>query len=310
MSAIMSYYGTTDVEYKYSSIFGVVLLVLDYVEYIFKYLLQLDENNKGAALVCYSYYILRILFILLMILLGVSNNQLMLYTVFFCISMLIVIAIINRSLFKGFKFQLKFVESFKMAYASIASNGAMFFIYSLGLGTLEGSEVFLSAYNAMAMATDTQWDILYSAIDTNTTLSVLKGKYDENHNKLMRNSVIYSVLLFISSAIILFFIGITLNIDFKVAFITLLLETCTFPFYAIKYVQQAWIECINPTKMAFFLTISVYAVRIGTMIITNCIYSLSIGLLASAVFGNTLYIIYYLYERKRYKEGVVIINES
>jgi hypothetical protein len=304
MESIMIYYGVTDEEYKYFSLFGLVLLTLDYVQFNIKYLLQLNENNKGAALVCYSYYILRLLFIILLVALGFSSNQLMILTVLFCTGMLIVISIINKDLFKGFRPKFRIVESIKMSYSSIASNISMFLIYSLGLGTLKGSIAFLTAYNTMSMATDTQWDILYSAVDTNTSLSTLKGTYDSKKSKITKDSIIYSILLFISSLIALAIICLTLNTDYKLAYIFFLMECITFPLYAIKYSHIAWIECTNPTNKAFFLTASVYVVRIVTMIVVNNQYSLSLGVLIAALYDSTVYLIYYINERKKHEINI------
>lgn len=297
---VMTFYGVTDVEYKYFSLFGLVLLVLDYIEYILKYLLQFSNDNRRAAVTCYSYYILRILFVIVLAVSGVSNNVLMIGTVVFCIAMLIVLIMYNHKLFSGVRFKFKIIESIKMAYSSIASNGAMFLIYSFGMCTLEGSEIFLSAYNAMTMATDTQWDILYSSIDTNTSIIVLDGEYEDKKHVMSSNAITYSLLLLATSAIALLIICETLNVNKMFAFVLLLLECAQFPAYALKYVYQAWVECVCPNKLMFILTVSVYLVRIFTLFIVNNEYALSISVAVSAVYGNAMYFIFYMYMRKKY----------
>jgi hypothetical protein len=231
---------------------------------------------------------------------GVNNKTLMISSISFCTSMVTGLCVFNKELFEGYKVKFKIRESFKMAYGSLVSNISMFLLYSLGLGTLSGSEMFLSAYNAMSMASDTQWDILYSAIDTHTSIVTLKGNYEKEKKNLFKNAAIYALLLLSSSIIVLYIICVTLNIDKKMAFIMLFLEMSVLPMWGIRYVMTSWIECASPSKGMFYIGMIVYIVRISMTYLIKNQYALSWGVAYSAIVTTVVYSAYYYYKRKYY----------
>ena len=90
---------------------------------------------------------------------------------------MIVVIIICIRYIKIKHFRLNVFKGIKYQISSMPSNIGMLIIYLFGLTDINGTIGFLASYNIMAMCTDTQWDILYSAIDTKTSLEVCNGNY-------------------------------------------------------------------------------------------------------------------------------------
>ena len=88
------------------------------------------------------------------------------------------------------------VNAFKFSIEPVSYDLGLTITY---LFNLSGNG-FLAEYNMMSLCTDTQWDVLSTGIDTNTTLNVADGKYDKS---LYYIHIVYSVILFVSSALLL-----------------------------------------------------------------------------------------------------------
>lgn len=184
----------------------------------------------------------------------------------------------------------------------------MIIIYTFGINKVAQSAVMLAAYNAYALCTDTQWDVLSYVIDTDVTLDISDGKF--NMKGSSKKYIIYSITLFISSVIMVLALKIFINFDLKICFIILIMECGLFPIYAIKY-EVTSILIIYASEFWMTLTpIIVYSIRTVVTIVIKSNYALSYGVISSCVTGMALNIIMYVVYNKKIKAGLEEIKQQ
>lgn len=190
------------------------------------------------------------------------------------------------------------VNAFKFSIEPVSYDLGLTITY---LFNLSGNG-FFAEYNMMSLCTDTQWDVLSTGIDTNTTLNVADGKYDKS---LYYIHIVYSVILFVSSALLLVimcFIPVYHDsLNFGYIWTAFLIEMIWFPLYAIVYTMQGWITMMSPTILQGVLNIFKYVLRTVLTVVIVSEYAVSYAMCVVAVVGNLLYIIMYFYLRRRYK---------
>lgn len=303
---ILNYYKLDYETYRLIYLYGVSNLVFDFLIVGLKTILQYDEEVKKSFRVVILYYCLKVIFILPIRVLTKNINL-------FMISHLVLLAITIVFIYaryakvnSNFRFSLKLFESIKYSLQTIPSNIGMLVIYSLGISKVTtDSAIYLASYNATAMSTDVQWDILYSAIDTNTSVEVCKGGYDKNRKHLFKQAVTFSIFLMFSIIGLMLIMYKTIsNLDLKVMFIIFLLECLLFPIYGIRYVMTSWMGIETPCKEIFIIASLNYIIRVIVSFVVCSKYALSIGVLFSAILGNSAYILLYYIKRKNIKTEV------
>lgn len=300
LQSVLNYYEIEYNTYKEMYIFGIVNLLLDYLLLSFKTILQYSENNKGAFNITLVYYLSKIINIFIIRLFTTGIKQFCLAHITLSALIITLIVVKNREIFKAFKFKTNILNYMKYSLKDIPSSIGMLIIYGLGISKVTtNSSVFLASYNAVAMSTDTQWDILSSSIDTNTSIKVLNNEYEKNKKKLFVGSIAYSILLMISSIIIMLLLYITSdNLSIDVMFTMFLIECSWFPIYAIRYTMMSWLSIENPCKEIVIISTSNYILRTFASMTLTSNYALSIGVMISAIYANTLDIILYFRKHK------------
>lgn len=177
----------------------------------------------------------------------------------------------------------------------------MLVIYLFGLTDINGTVYFLASYNIMVMCTDTQWDILYSAIDTKTSLEICNGNYKKKNKQMLKQAIAYSILLIISSIIMIIIMRLTKSFNIKTTFILFIIQCIIFPLYAIRYTYESWLRLEYSGIWITIITTAVYVVRITLLFSLQTNYALSISVFIAAVLDVISMIILYNTVRKKYK---------
>lgn len=305
---ILSYYNLDYDTYRLIYIFGILNLVFDFLINSLKTLLQYDEEDKFAFNVSLIYYCSKVLYVILLRLVFKDITSFMIcHLVLLCITVLFLYYKYSRSIFH-FKFNLKLVESLKYSLISIPQNVGMLVIYGLGISRVTcDSAIYLASYNAVAMSTDVQWDILYSAIDTNASIEVCNDNFDKKKKKLLFNSCLYSIFLMLTSIVMILFLNQTVDgLDLKDMFIIFFLECSWFPLYSIRYVTDAWLSIKHPCKSLFIISTLLYVNRTVLSLVLGSKYALSIAVLVNALLAFAAYISMYLIKRRQNKESISV----
>lgn len=287
-----------NVNSKYTNmyIFSIICLNMDMIVCGICKTLQYKEDNKKAFILTTIYYIIRILLVVISRL--VFDNQLyslILNTILLALVVLIIcikhikIKKIRINIFKGVKYQI----------STLPNNIGMLVIYLFGLTDINGTVHFLASYNIMAMCTDTQWDILYSAIDTKTSLEICNGNYEKKKKQMLKQAITYSILLMISSIIMIIIMRLTKPFNIKTTVVLFIIECITFPLYAIRYTYESWLRLEYSGIWITIISTAVYIIRITLSFSLQTNYALSISVFIAAILGGISMIILYNTVRKK-----------
>lgn len=187
----------------------------------------------------------------------------------------------------------------------LVSNLGMFVVYLFGLRSLCTDTAMLAAYNLMSMCSDTQWDIVESAVDTHVTLSLSDGSYKER--KALRDGFLFGVLLLSTVAACILCLSMVPvyrdTIDFRIVWILAATETSWFLADGIANVMEAYMAFKSPSHIQPFLMMFVYVIRASVTMLCPSIWAVSIGMALAELF----YIVstMCLYFVKRRKDTVV-----
>lgn len=284
-------------KYNELYIYSLICLALDIIAVGICKVEQYNNNNKSAFNISVEYYTTRIILVAIVRLL--INNKIQAIEITVMLLILYVIVLCTRKM-KITHFYFNVFKGVKYQISESISSIAMFIIYFFGLQkVINGSEAFLVAYNICAMCTDTQWDILWSAIETNTSIEVCNGTYDKNVKTLIKNSVLYSLLLLLSSLIMLAISYIITQYDIKAALIILMLECSLFPYYALRYVYESYLMIEYSGIWLVIIPLIGYTIRTILSFTINSCYALSISVGVCAVYGCTAIVILYAIQRKK-----------
>lgn len=301
IKSILNYYTLDFSVYKFVYIYGIINLVFDFLSVSLKMVLQYDGYTISAFKVVTLYYSLKVLYIFPLRLIVSDINLFMLIHILLISVTIVILYIRYLKNDVKFKFDFRLYESLKYSLSSIPSSLGMLIVYSLGIGKVTTqSDVYLASYNAVAMSTDVQWDILSSGIDTNTSIEVCEDNYESSKRKLFTNSVLYSLVLLVTSVMMMLIMYFTVkDLNLGQMFIIFMLECIWFPLYAIKYVMVSWLSLESPCKEIFIFSTLNYILRTSISLVLSSKYALSIGVSCSAIFGNTIFIILYLVKRRK-----------
>lgn len=271
-------------------IFSLWNLVLDWV---FMGLLTRKQYNGGSKFACwlaYLWHLSKLCFIFVLSLFLGHNAVLMITG--------LVYGVILLGWFFNNIVKLRFnIAALKFSIDSVSYNIGMTLVYVFGINNLS-SVGYLAEYNMMSLCTDTQWDVLSTGIDTDTTLNVVEGNYNK---KLYIRHIAYSIILLVSSLILLFIVSLIPvyrdNLDFRYIFITLMMEMIWFPFYGVVYTMSSWITIMKPSILQAVVNFVRYSLRIILTFIIVSDYTVSFAMIGACVIGNIMIIGLYYYLR-------------
>lgn len=310
-SDILHFFGF-ELNYSEIFLFGTGHMFLDWILYGVVNIKQYSSDNASAFKIACSWYVGKL--VVCFVAWFVFRNFFSVFLVsLISYTIIAFLLTLNICICSKMKFKFSIVDGFKFSTFSIPQSLCMFIIYVYGVNFMQTqTTVMLAAYNMMSMCTDVQWDILSSAPDTIGSLECGKGTFLENRKKLFINSVLYSLLLFMSSLVLLVILSFVPvyreSVDFHAAFICFILECFMFPIYAIKYMMYSYLQIMHPSMIGFGIIIISHIFRFSTMIISNSDYKVALGVVSSALVGNTLSILYYLY--CRHNENKVCMEVS
>lgn len=288
-------------------IFGIAQMFMDWVLYAIIIVEQYDNRNITAFRLVIFWFVSKIV---LIIILGANHANTYSALMFTNVYMLIVLYVIICKWCKQKKFVFSIINGLKFSLYNIPSDLGMIIIYTFGISAMSASsEVVLSAYNMMAMCTDTQWDILISANDTIGTIKVKTSEFIKSTKRLYCNSIIYSLTLLLSSTVMLticHMIPMYRNsINFNMVWLMFIIECIGFPIYSMRYTMSAWVAIEHPNGYTFIITMFTYVVRFMTVFLVKNDYRVSIGVVASAIVGNLCHISLYFYYRNKTSKAQV-----
>ena len=162
----------------------------------------------------------------------------------------------------------------------------MFVVYLFGLRSLCTDTAMLAAYNLMSMCSDTQWDIVESAVDTHVTLSLSDGAYKER--KALWDGFRFGVLLLFTVAVCILCLSMVPvyrdTIDFRIVWILAAIETSWFLADGIANVMEAYMAFKSPSHIQPFLMMFVYIIRASVTMLCPSIWAVSIGMALAELF--------------------------
>lgn len=276
-------------------VFGLAQMFMDWILYAVVTTEQYDNKNFDAFILVLFWYVSKLV---LIIVLGAGNANVNNALMFINAYMLVLIVVITTKYCKQQKFEFSILDGIKYSLYDIPSDFGMIIIYVFGISTMSSnSTIVLSAYNMMSMCTDTQWDILGSAIDTIGTLKVKTDEFIQKRKRLFISAIEYSVLLFGTSLLLIAFCSIIPtyrdSVNFGMVWIMFLLECSGFPLYGLRYMMSSWVAVEHPNGYSFIITAITYVVRFITMAMIKSDYRVCLGVVSSCIIGNLCHIFIY-----------------
>ncbi len=269
---------------EYSSVFmyGLIMLCCDYVIYYLAQIKQYENKLRDSFIIDVSWNLSRLVNVII-VSLFVSNYNIGLYIT--CLVQVIILIIFLSLRVHLSKFRIDLLNGIKYSVSEIPVQLMMALIYAIGYRNVASMSVsYVAAHNLQSLCTDTQWDIGGSAIDTVVTYELCKG--DNSKNKYVRNCIAYFIILFFSSAIMIWicsFIYKDVNIVMTVK--AFLIECCTFPVYGFVYYMEAAVMINNPKPIIFVIQVIRYMLRLYVTSFINSPYAMSYGVFISCIFS-------------------------
>ncbi|MEG1837637.1 MAG: hypothetical protein RR203_07820 [Synergistaceae bacterium] len=259
--------------------------------------LQFDGKEEEGFRITLRYYLIQLLGIVLpglfienkIICIAIALLLSAGYVVLLCCKYVKMTAY-RPNIFIGCKYQMN----------SILGNISMFILYFFGMGSVYGDSVLIiGTYNLMLLCTDTQWDMLRTAIEVDTSLEVCKGNFEERKRVLFRNAVVFSLMLLLSSVVMLFIGSLICPVNVKYLILFFLIENGFLPIFAVRYVMMGWVAIERPDKYLFYVLTIVNVIRVVLTLTLQSVFAVSFALfIANAVLGNGLQILLYLKARR------------
>jgi hypothetical protein len=193
--------GVSVEKYFYFYVYSVICFVINLVIAGVVAILQFDGEEDLGCKIMLKYYMLQvgsILFVrcffsielvcIILSLLACFIYSILIFTKYSKISMY------RFNCFHGVKYRLQ----------GIVSSVSMFMIYLFGLRPVMAySEVLLASYNLMSLCTDTQWDVLSAAVETDASIKLCNGEFNTNKRETFKNAIIFSVILIMTSVLMM-----------------------------------------------------------------------------------------------------------
>lgn len=300
---ILEFFGFVHKTYLPVLVYGISMLLMDYTLYYLVLTIQYKADNRHAFKLSSLWYILRVI-VILVVRIFVSD-----YRFGLCTVAGVQFIILLNVLFKELDIQHIGVDikaGFKYTIADIPANVFMCLVYIIGYGNV--SSTYFASYNLEALCTDTQWDILDSAIDTTVTKEICTNGMT-NYKRLKVAGIVYSIILYLSSALMLFLCSfICKGVDIRITTIIFLVECSGFPFYALTYCVASRLAVQCPTVLSGILGVIRYIARLVVTTFVDSEYAISLGVVASCILCILQWFVIWLFTRKSIKVGV--LNET
>lgn len=277
-------------------VFSLGNLIIDWILMAIIVVYQYNDENKQAFKITIAYCISKSVLVCLAAKYNMDVNIIVLVY-----AVILAIAILSKM--KGYKFKFS-INAFKYSISPVSSSFCMMIVYILGISKMTNHSLeVLSAYNLMSMCCDTQWDAYSSSVDTNTTLHITSGKFEEQRRKLFIDAILHGILMIVLSASCVF-ICMTLpiyrdSINFKYVWIMFSLECLTFPLYGIQYTARSWTAVSHPNPFQALSNIIKYIIRTLVTLTLPTIYAVSEAVISSCIIGLIFEVCIYKYYRKR-----------
>lgn len=293
-------------KYKPFYILSLVFLTLDMVTCGIAKIMQYEDRDKDAFKFTITYQIVKCVSIIIPRLLHFINKDIFGVNITVTLTGILLTIYVIVTAIKHMqitKIHINCLIGWRIEASVLVSEIGMLIIYFFGLQkSVSGSVEFLTAYNIAAMCTDTQWDILSSAIDTNTTKEICDGTYDKNEKQILEASVIYSIILFMTSLAMIIICRTLFTFNIQMCLTVFLIECSTFMIYAISYSEEAWLKINYIGKPMAIITIISYVARIILSLTLQSKYRLSLAILILAIYGFIAITILYNIKRKSKKQ--------
>lgn len=295
-------YFAVGIKYKPFYIMSLVFLALDMVSCGTAKIMQYQNNDTGAFKLTIKYQIVKCISIIMARLFYFIDKDIFNINVTVTVTIVLLTIYVIIQIKKHFKIThiyINCLQGWKIEAPGLVSEICMFIIYFFGLQkSVSGSAVFLAAYNMAAMCTDTQWDILSSAIDTNTTKEVCNKSYDKNKKSIYIASIIYANLLLLSSLSMVLISRTLFEFSLIDSLTIILIECFTFTIYAVKYIRTSWLQIEYAGIWMIITTIIGYIIRITLSMTMTSKYRLSIAVFFIAIYGFICITILYKWRYK------------
>lgn len=188
----------------------------------------------------------------------------------------------------------------------LVSGIGMFTVYLFGLRNLCSDPAMLASYNMMSMCSDTQWDIIESAIDKHTTIGVCEGTWKEK--KALLEGLLFGFVLFgtaVSCVLACSLLPVYRDsLDFKLVWTLVFVECTWFILSAVANVMEMWMAFEKPSRIQPFLMSFIYVIRISVTISCPSIWAVSIAMACAEGFYILSTAGLYLVKRRRHTESV------
>ena len=257
------------------TVFGVWSIICDLVVTGLSLIKQYDEEYRNAFKTSVIYYSFRIVIILLVGLLVKDIESTVLYT---SVLMLIYIIIAFCNNAKSIRFTIDVFRGLKYQASSVVSCTVMFIVYLFGISSIaHHSESLMVAYSVFVLCKDMQCDVLRSAIDTYVSINVCNNDYDSKYKQLMKNCIMFSIVLFMSSVVMILASRLFKEFDMSIVFQLLLIECSLFQLNAIKYCKTSYLQLKHPCLELVLISSSTWFIRMITLALVDHKYNMSIG---------------------------------
>lgn len=295
-------YFSVGIKYKPFYVMSLVFLTLDMISCGTAKVMQYQNNDTGAFKLTIKYQLVKCISIIMARLFYFIDKDIFNVNVTVTLTIVLLTIYVTAQTKKYFKIThiyINCLQGWKIEAPGLVGEICMFIIYFFGLQkSVSGSAVFLAAYNMAAMCTDSQWDILSSAIDTNTTKEVCNKSYEKNKKSIYIASIIYANLLLLSS-LLMVLIGRTLFEFSLIDSLTIIFIECsTFTIFAIKYVETSWLQIEYAGIWMVITTVIGYVIRIILSMVLTSKYRLSIAVFFIAIYGFICITILYKWKHK------------
>lgn len=287
----------TDMTHSDIIAFGILNLSIDIIPCsISKYLIYTGDELESFKLTI-KYYLGRIP-IAIILALAIENRAVSLISIslsFFILTMVLCWgkylrhAKASKWMFNGVRYALG-----DMGYSL-----GMLVIYTFGINKLAQSAAMIASYNAYALCTDTQWDVLSSGIDTDATIDISEGRYKILTN--FKRYVIYSLILLATSIVLMLGLRMMIPFGLKMAFMILAIECGLFPIYAFKYNLNSLNVIYANGVLMLVSTLITYIARTIVTVVSKSELALSWGVVTSCVIGTLWSVVIYLTYKKKIK---------
>ena len=294
-NSFMNFMQLTD-DLFYITIFSILCIAYDYVIIGISLSKQYEEDFYNAFKITVSYYVFRIVSIVLAGYISNNVNHILFYS---SVLMFVYILFVFLNEAKGVHCSLDVFKGLKYQMSAIATTALKFILFFFGISDMtHNSDDLVLAYSIMVLCTDTQWDVLRSAINTRTSIAVCDNKFDDEYTVLIKNCVLYSVVLFASSVGMILANRLFTTFNIVDVFIMLLLECSLFPLCAIKYCKLSYLQLKQPCLALIALDTIAVLIRVFVLIKFDHKYIMSIGLFCAQVVSFVCVQLFYKYKQK------------